>query len=208
MYIPEAFKEIRVEEIERIIKEYPFASVVANTVEGLTAVHVPLILKRNKYLVGHIAKNNNLPALLEKNQEVMCIFRGEDAYISANYYPKKAAKDKHVPTWNYQVIHVYGQIRFHEDQRSRLAAIGYLTKQIEEQTNGPDAWKMSDAPPDYIMQLVDQTIAFDVVITKILAKSKLGQIDTKSDSDAVIEQLECRGEVGMAECMRRLERED
>lgn len=203
MYIPDDFKEVRTEEIERLIKEYPLACMVANTSEGLVAAHIPLILKGDIYLIGHLAKNNNLPDLVEYDQEVMCIFKGEDAYISAKDYPKKEAKDKHVPTWNYQVVHVYGKIRFYEDQRSRLAAIGFLTKEIERQTHGSEAWKMSDAPLDYIMEQIEHTVAFDVTITKVLAKSKLNQNDTKSDVQGIVKSLKARGEERMAEVMQK-----
>jgi len=204
MYIPDDFKEIRTEEIERLIKDYPFACLVANTPEGLVATHIPLILKGDKYLIGHLAKKNHLPQLVARDQEVMCIFKGEDAYISAKDYPKKEAKDKHVPTWNYQVVHVYGKIRFYEDKRSRLAAVGFLTKQIEKQMHGSEAWKMSDAPLDYIMAQIENTVAFDVTITKVLAKSKLCQNDSRSDVEGIVERLKARGQEGMAEAMQKV----
>lgn len=203
MYIPEEFEEVRTNEIERLIKEYPLACMVANTPEGLIATHIPLILKGDIYLIGHLAKKNNLPQLLERDQEVLCIFKGEDAYISAKDYPKKEKKDRHVPTWNYQVVHVYGKIRFYNDKDSRLAAVGFLTKQIEKQTHGDKAWKMADAPLDYIMEQIDNIVAFDVTITKVLAKSKLNQNDTKSDVEGIIESLKTRGEGAMAEVMQQ-----
>ena len=68
MYIPEDFKEVRTEEIERIIREFPLASLVANTPEGLIAAHIPLILKGDEYLIGHLAKNNNMSSLVERDQ--------------------------------------------------------------------------------------------------------------------------------------------
>lgn len=203
MYIPEAFKEVRTEEIERIIREFPLACLVANTPEGLVAAHLPLILKGDEYLIGHIAKDNNMSSLIERDQEVMCIFRGDDAYVSAKDYPQKDAKNKKVPTWNYQAIHVYGTIRFYNDKRSRLAATGFLTKQIEREVHGEEAWRMADAPLDYIMEQIEEITAFDVTITKVLAKSKIGQNDTKDEFITVIENLEKREEDGMAQTMRK-----
>lgn len=203
MYIPDDFEEVRTEEIERIIREFPLACLVANTPEGLIAAHIPLILKGDVYLIGHLAKNNNMSSLVERDQEVMCIFRGDDAYISAKDYPQTEAKNKKVPTWNYQVVHVYGKIRFYNDKRSRLAATGFLTKQIERDLHGEEAWRMADAPLDYIMEQIEEITAFDVTITKVLAKSKIGQSDSEEEIVEVIENLENREEDGMAQSMRK-----
>ena len=133
----------------------------------------------------------------------MCIFRGDDAYVSAKDYPQKNVKNKKVPTWNYQAVHVYGTIRFYNDKRSRLAAAGFLTKQIERDVHGEEAWRMADAPLDYIMEQIVEITAFDVTITKVLAKSKIGQNDTKDEFVTVIENLEKREEDGMAHTMRK-----
>lgn len=43
MSMPEDFVELRNEEIERIIKDYPFACMVANTPEGLVANHMIIL---------------------------------------------------------------------------------------------------------------------------------------------------------------------
>src|SRR5690606_42031974 len=58
-------------------------------------------------------------------------FRGEDAYISPNFYPSKQEHHRHVPTWNYQVVHMYGAITFQHDERTKRAAVGLLTKNQE-----------------------------------------------------------------------------
>lgn len=203
MYIPEHFKEVRTEEIERIIKDFPLACLVANTPEGLVAAHIPLILKGDEYLIGHLAKSNEMPSLVERDQEVMCIFRGDDAYVSAKDYPQPGGKIKKVPTWNYQVVHIYGTIRFYNDRRSRLAATGFLTKQIERQVHGEEAWRMADAPLDYIMEQIEDITAFDVTITKVLAKSKMNQNDPQEEIESVIDSLEAREEEGMAASMKR-----
>lgn len=203
MYIPDDYNEERTEEIERIIREFPLATLVANTPEGLIAAHVPLILKGDIYLIGHLAKNNNMSSLLERDQEVLCIFKGDDAYVSAKDYLQKEEKNKRVPTWNYQVVHVYGKIRFYNDKRSRLAATGYLTKQIEGDLHGDEAWRMADAPLDYIMDQIEEITAFDVTITKILAKSKLSQDDSKEEIETVIKNLKKRHEDGTADSMRK-----
>ena len=46
MYIPKHFEENREEEIKRIIENFPLATLVANTKNGLVANHLPLLLNK------------------------------------------------------------------------------------------------------------------------------------------------------------------
>ena len=203
----ELFKEIRSEEIERIIQDYPLASIVVNTASGLYATHVPLKFKQDQTLFGHIALENQLYTHVNEGQEVLCIFKGEDAYVSANDYPSKFVDHRKVPTWNYQVVHVHGKIKFLTDTKIKLAALGRLTKSMEEKTNGNAAWKMSDAPKDYLMEMLEKIVVLEIEISRIEAQSKLSQNREKKDFDGVIHALSQRGENQMVESMLRLNRE-
>ena len=101
MYVPKHFEENREKEIKRIIESFPLAILVANTKNGLVANHLPLLLNKSsngkKVLIGHIAKNNTLHRELRNNDNVMVIFKSEDAYISPNWYPTRNKKREHVP---------------------------------------------------------------------------------------------------------------
>lgn len=202
----EIFKEVRSEEISRIIDVFPLASIVANTTSGLYATHVPVMSKNDQILFGHVALENQLYTQVFEGQEVLCIFKGDDAYISANYYPSKFQDHKKVPTWNYQVVHVHGKIKFLTDQKSKIAALGRLTKTMEEKVNGDNAWKMSDAPKDYLMEMLENIVVFEIEIDKIEATSKLSQNREKRDFDGVVEALNQRGEEQIVNSMRRLNR--
>jgi transcriptional regulator len=52
-----------------------------------------------------VALANDMHRLVSDGQEVLVIFRGEDGYVSPNFYPSKAEHHRHVPTWNHQVVH-------------------------------------------------------------------------------------------------------
>lgn len=204
MFVEREFEEKRPEEVNRIIRDFPLASIVVNTELGLVAEHVPLMLNDEGNLFGHVSLNNSLYTQQVLNQQVLCIFKGDDAYISANYYPSKFVDHKKVPTWNYQMVHVYGEIQFYSDDKMKLAMLGKLTKYQENITNGKDAWKMSDAPKDYLMDMLKHLIAFEIKISKVIAKSKLSQNRDKGDFDNVVQQLKNKGEHAMAENMEAL----
>lgn len=201
MYLPDHFEEIDPEEISQIITDAPLACVVAQTAEGLIANHIPLIGTTDNVLIGHVAKANQMHTLVKNGDEILAIFRGDDAYISPNFYPTKQVHHEHVPTWNYQAVHIYGTITFQHDVSSKRAAVGLLTRNHERKVNGETAWRMADAPPDYMTKMLENIVAFRIEISRTLAKSKLSQNKESEDYQGVIKQLRQQGKDRMAQNM-------
>lgn len=202
MYIPAHFEEIAPERIASVIEGAPLGCIVAQTAEGLIANHIPILMGPQGMLIGHVALANDMHRLIPQGQEVLVIFRGEDAYVSPNYYPSKAEHHRHVPTWNYQAVHVYGAISFQHETQVKRAAVGLLTRNHERRLNGAQAWRMADAPADYMAQMLDHIVAFRIDVTRTLAKSKLSQNRERRDYLGVISGLQADGEDTMAELMR------
>nr|WP_167299391.1 FMN-binding negative transcriptional regulator [Sphingomonas leidyi] len=202
-YIPPHFREISPDTIGEIIASAPLACIVVQTDEGLIANHIPLLLGPDGSLIGHIALANDMHRLIAEGSEVLAIFRGEDGYISPNFYPSKAEHHRHVPTWNYQVVHVYGDIGFQHDERTKRAAVGLLTREHERRLNGKDAWRMADAPPDYIERQLGDIVAFRITVTRTLAKSKLSQNREERDYLGTISGLRATGRSALAERLEK-----
>ncbi len=205
MYTPTHFQETDAAAIEAMIEAYPLAALVAQAPDGLVANHLPL-LREGDALVGHIALANDLHRILDDGAEVLAIFRGEDSYISPNWYPTKAETHKAVPTWNYQVVHVHGRIRFQHDRKTKLALVGRLTKRHEEAENGTAGWRMADAPKDYLEAMLDNIVAFRIEIVRVQAKSKLNQNRADADFNAVTEEMTGRGKAGLAARMQGIKK--
>ena len=203
MYIPPHFHETDPAEIDAICAAFPLACIVAQTEEGLVANHIPLLAAPGGHLIGHVALANAMHRLMPDGHPVLAIFRGEDAYVSPNLYPSKPEHHRHVPTWNYQVVHVHGTIRFQHDDHSKRAAVGLLTRLHERRANGAQAWRMADAPPDYMAQMLAGIVAFRIEVTGILAKSKLSQNRAARDHAGVVEGLRAQGRDGLAQAMER-----
>lgn len=203
MYLPPHFEEIDRAEIAGIIEAAPLACIVAQTEDGLIANHIPLLAAPDGHMIGHVALANDMHRLIEGGQEVLSIFRRGDAYISPNYYPTKPEHHRHVPTWNYQVVHAYGRISFQHDQKTKRAAVGLLTRAHERRLHGPDAWRMADAPADYLDQMLAGIVAFRIDVTRLLAKSKLSQNREERDYRGAIAGLRSTGQSGIAEQMER-----
>ena len=203
MYIPSHFEEISSQEISSVIEAAPLACIVAQTNEGLIANHIPLLTGRNTTLIGHVALSNDMHRLISDGQEVLAIFRLDDAYFSPNFYPTKQEHNRHVPTWNYQVVHMYGDITFQHDDKAKRAAVGLLTRQHERRLNGPKAWRMADAPTDYMGHMLGSIVAFRISVSRTLAKSKLSQNREERDYRGVIKGLQVSGQHKMAERMTK-----
>jgi len=202
MYLPSHFEETNQETIRDLIAAFPLATLVAQTDEGLTANHIPLMMRRDGMLFGHVAAANPLHRLVGPDQDVLAIFHGTDAYISPNWYPSKVETHQQVPTWNYEIVHVHGRLRFQHDEKAKIAAVGQLTKEFETRTNGADGWRMADAPQDYLKARYAEVVAFEMDITRIVAKSKLNQNKAPQDIENVSKNLSERGHERMARRMQ------
>lgn len=201
MYTPAQFEETDPAVIAAVLEAAPLACVVAQTSGGMVANHVPLLAAPNGLLIGHIAAANDLHRTVTQGAEVMAIFTGVDGYITPNSYPSKQEHHRHVPTWNYQAVHVHGTITFQHDTQAKRTAVALLTRLHERRVNGTDAWKMTDAPMDYIEQMLSAIVAFKITPTRVLAKSKLSQNRDPRDLEGAISGLRARGESALAEAM-------
>jgi transcriptional regulator len=202
MYVPPHFRETDPDAIRALIEAAPLACIVAQTQMGLIANHIPLLAGRDGTLIGHVALANDMHRLIAEGQEVLAIFRGADGYVSPNFYPSKPEHHRHVPTWNYEVVHLYGTIAFRHDEAGKRAAVGLLTRTHERRLNGPDAWRMADAPEDYMQQMLAGIVAFRIDVTRTLAKAKLSQNREARDHLGAAAGLEATGHVALARRMQ------
>ncbi|MCH7336749.1 FMN-binding negative transcriptional regulator [Acinetobacter sp. NIPH 2699] len=206
MYLPEIFEETDLEKLYQLIQDYPFATLISHSDEGLEANHLPFKLLRDEEsqtatLVAHIAKNNPLHTQIENGAEILIIFQGEQGYISPNWYPTKQQHHQHVPTWNYQVVHVKGKINFLHDEKSLRGILAKLTRTHEAKQ--PIPWKMSDAPKEYIAQEIADIVGIEIQMTRITGKFKLSQNREKIDAIGVVEGLEKQGDIGLAKVIQQ-----
>jgi transcriptional regulator len=204
MYLPAHFEETDAAEVAALMAAFPLACLVAATPGGLVANHLPLLVGSDGALVGHVALANDLHRLVAEGQEVMAVFRGEEAYVSPNLYPSKAEHHRHVPTWNYQAVHVHGPIAFRHDEKAKRAAVGLLTREHERRLNGDAAWRMADAPTDYMAGMLANIVAFRIEVRRVIAKAKLSQNREPADFAGVVDSLKARGRDGMVARMRRI----
>jgi transcriptional regulator len=194
VYVPEQFRETRIEVLQAFVERYPLATLVAMTPGGLTAHHIPLqarLAPGGGLLRGHIARANSLWRELEPEAPVLAIFTGADSYISPNWYPSRREHAKVVPTWNYAAVHISGRLRFIDDSAWLRELVGSLTDEYERGRN--DRWQVSDAPADYIDGMLRAIVGFEIRITDIVGKFKGSQNRSMADRAAVQAALRAAG---------------
>ena len=204
MYLPAHFAETRVEELQRIIREYPLGMLVTHGVDGLDADHLPMELDASAgpygTLIGHVARANTLWQRCPTGTPVMVVFRGADAYISPNWYPSKHETHRQVPTWNYQVVHAHGTITIHDDARFVRGVVARLTRRHEAAE--PKPWKMGDSEPEFIDGMIAKIVGFEIAITSLVGKVKLSQNREERDRLGAAHTLDTQGHGAIAGAMR------
>lgn len=200
MYLPPAFNVRDPEKVARFIEQYSFATVVS--LAGMTpfASHLPLLWEgESSRLVGHMARANPQWRHFGEGREVLAVFHGPHAYVSPRWYETTPA----VPTWNYAVVHAYGRARVVTDE-IWLADVVRRTVRFYER-EGPGAWG-DDLPDDFRRRMMRAVVGFEIAITRIEAKFKLGQNRSRADVAGVHAALARSlgaGERALAELMSR-----
>jgi transcriptional regulator len=204
MYVPTHFQINDASELHRIMTNYPLG-VLITTNAGLDANHLPFLFDANEgelgVLTAHVARANPVWEQLANGSEVLVIFRGEESYISPNWYPSKHETHRQVPTWNYEVVHAHGRMTVHDDEKFLRGVVGRLTKTHEAME--PKPWKMSDAPQDYMDAMLNAIVGIQITITRLEGKAKLSQNREPRDLHGAVEALTSLGKNGLADNMKR-----
>ncbi|ENH6339663.1 FMN-binding negative transcriptional regulator [Burkholderia vietnamiensis] len=203
MYLPAHFAELRTEILHDCIAKHPFGTIFTHGKSGLDANHLPFEFVADAgesgALLAHIARANPLWQDVENDAEVLVVFRSGDAYVSPNWYPTKHESHRQVPTWNYIVVHAHGRIRFRHDEKFMRGVVARLTRTHE--ASQPSPWKMSDAPSDYLDELLERIVGVQIDITQLVGKSKLGQDEVASDIRGAGEAISACGNRSIGDAM-------
>lgn len=201
MYIPPAFATHDPELIREMLARAPLAVLVTRGDDGFAATHLPLFLAADgKTLRGHVARGN---AQQTHSGEALVIFAGPSAYLSPGWYASKAEHGKVVPTYDYEAVHVYGQVRFTSDVDWLRETVSALTDRFEAGRAEP--WAVVDAPADYIAGALTRITGVEITVERVEAVRKLSQNRGAADRQGVIAGLEADGERVVSGLMRKLE---
>jgi transcriptional regulator len=204
MYIPAHFALTDPGAMHRIIREHPLGVLVTTSESGLDANHIPFELDasvgEHGLLTAHVARANPVWQQCSDGASVLVIFRGNESYISPNWYPSKHETHRQVPTWNYEVVHVHGRLFVQDDEKFTRGVVARLTRTHEAPE--PRPWRMGDSAPDYIDGMLRAIVGIEIAIDRIEGKAKLSQNREARDRINAAQTLASRGESALAQAMR------
>ncbi len=193
-----------------LMRAHPLGALVTHGPQGLDANHLPFeVDEAAGVLRAHVARANPLwQQVPAEGMSAMVVFRGDDGYISPNWYPSKHETHRQVPTWNYQVVHVHGQLTVMDQERFVRGLVARLTREHEKRSNQPKPWMMGDAPAGYIDQMLAAIVGIEVTLERLEGKFKLSQNKEARDREGAIAGLSDRQCLGLADAMRAFQPKD
>ena len=203
MYVPRQFRQEDVGELERLMRAHDFATLITAGPDGVPfATHLPLLLEEDAagdddtlFLRSHMALANPQWKHFTVGREVLAIFHGPHALVHSNWYDS----GPNVPTWNYAVVHAYGQPAVVESAEE-IRDIAY--RLVARHT--PD---MRTIPPEFEQKLLRALVTFEIRVTRLEGKYKLNQNKSAEDRANVIAALSASAHESdrqTAELMRKL----
>ena len=200
MYIPRHFA-VDDPAARELLASFEVAQLVTATASGPLATLMPWVVDLDdNRLIGHVARANpqwSTPWI----GEALVIAQGPNGYVSPSWYASKAEHGKVVPTWNYVVIQVAGELIVHDDQEWTDAAVNLLTDRHEQPRSQP--WEVSDAPRDYIEAQLRAIVGIEVRINRIEAAIKMSQNKNDADFEGVVQGFMEDGHEALAEFLSR-----
>ena len=190
MYVPKHFEETRIDLLHALIREHPLGTLVTTTSAGLEANHIPFEISGEGgfgTLRGHVARANPVWKDASPDHDALVLFGGPQAYISPAWYATKREGGKVVPTWNYAVVHVHGRLRTIDDAGWLRALVTRLTDRHEAARD--DRWRVTDAPEEFVAQMLRAIVGVEIAITRIVGKWKVSQNRPERDRAGAAEGL-------------------
>ena len=181
MYLPKHFEQPDAATLAALMRESPLATLVITTPGETTADLIPMEYIADAgpqgTLRGHVARAN--PLWRKAGAKALAIFHGPQAYISPNWYPAKREHGKVVPTWNYTMVQARGVLRAIDDAAWLRDFVGRLTTRHEAALPAP--WAVSDAPDDYVQQMLRAIVGIEIELSSLQGKWKVGQNRAEAD---------------------------
>ena len=189
MHRPPAFIETDLAALDALLADDNFITLITVR-DGLpTTSHLPVLYRRDGdaiELLGHFARPN--PQARHAGPAT-AIVHGPHAYVSPSWYPDKETEAR-VPTWNYAVAHLQGELQTFADEPSLSALVGELSA-CHEMIVGGD-WRFDPERDDQRVQLRG-LVGFRLRVDQAILKFKLSQNHPQANRAAVADRLDALG---------------
>lgn len=173
MYNLPEFKDHNPAFYREFIAQHPFAFLAGCDPEGKPiATQIPIRLHEENgkmFLRGHLMKDTDHHKALEQNPNVLLVFTGPHAYVSASWYTNPISGS----TWNYMTVQAHGRIRWMEETKLR-ELMQELTLHFEKGNTGSPT-VFNNLPKAYTDAMVQWISGIEIEVEKLEQVVKLSQ---------------------------------
>jgi len=200
MYIPRPF-QVSPEQARDLLREITVGHLITTTSQGPMATLLPWVVDdEGLALVGHMARPSAQWQTPWQGQALV-IAEGPNGYVSPSWYATKAETGRVVPTWDYVVVHAYGDVVIHDEATWVHEVVRRLTDRHELQR--PEPWSVDDAPRDYLESQLRGIVGVEVRIDRVEASVKMSQNKADIDRSGVRAGFTSDGNGPVAEWIER-----
>lgn len=191
MYNIPYFKEPDQQVVLNFMREHSFALLIGCYNNIPAATQLPLLMEEREgklFLLGHFMRSTDHHRAFERNNEVLCVFTGPHAYVSASWYtqPQQAS------TWNYMTVHARGKMVFTDEEKLR-EILERTTTHYEGSENTAGGYHQ--LPAHYIDKLIGAIVGFEIEVESLENVFKLSQNRDTQSYQNIIHQLQ-QGDAG------------
>jgi len=175
------------DEVKRLIRENPWATIVSHTSAGLVASHYPIVLEERTdeiSIVTHVGRPDEVLHELGEH-EILMIIQGPHGYISPSWYEN----EDFIPTWNHVTAHLYGTPQILSADEN-FEVLDDLVDHFEQQLPNPVSL---DIDEDQARRIAKGTLGLRLVVSRFDARLKLSQNKKPEVLDRIISHLEGDG---------------
>lgn len=191
MYNRSYFKEQDKQEVLGFLHDHPFVFLTGSNSSGRqVATQVPVLIEERDghlYLYGHIMRNSDHHKAFLENPQVLALFSGPHAYVSAAWYSNLQMGS----TWNYMTVHARGNISFLTPE-GLVALMRKLTLRFENgNTASPTFY--DNLPDEYLSKMLPAIAGFEIKVEELENVFKLSQNRDEKSYRNVMARLEEQG---------------
>jgi len=184
------------DEVKRLVRAHPWATIVSPAATGLVASHYPILLDEEAEgiaIVSHVGRPDDELHELGRH-EVLVVVQGPHDYVSPSWY----GNGEFIPTWNHVTAHLYGVPELLSEEEN-LATLARLTAHFE--AGRPSAASL-EQDHDLARRVARGTVGMRIRVTRFEARAKLSQNKAPEVRERVIAALE-EANPALADEMRR-----
>jgi transcriptional regulator len=192
------------QEILKMMQDNPFAIVIGHGTDNYpVATHVPVEVELKAdgkiIITGHFSRATDHAKAFEKNRNVLVIFTGPHAYISASWY----TDTRMASTWNYLTVHAKGQLEY-LDETGTYNIIKALTDRYEATSSNPASMEKMDEK--YIRNNIKAIVGFKIEVLDLDTVFKLSQNRDAVSQQNITEKLSQSGDQQAIAIAREMEK--